>query len=252
MQIIKRTPTEIEVNILGVFQLLWQKIWIILFSALLLGVLAFIGSSILITPKYTASITLYVNNSASADASTSITTSDLTASAKLVDTYAAIISSDAVLDDVTAQLGTSLTSEQLKGMVSTSAVNNTEVFKVLVVDTDPSRAADVANVIAEVLPAKIGEIVEGSSTKVIDYAKVPSQISSPNYKRFAQIGTMIGLVASALIILMREILDTRIKSEADLGSWDVPILGVVPEFTAAAKQAAYGYGYAQQGSRRKR
>lgn len=252
MQIIKRTPTEVHINLLGVVQLLWKKIWVIAFCAILLCACSYIGAKVLITPQYATYITLYVNNSAVADMNTSITTSDLTASAKLVDTYAAIISSDSVLSDVAEQMGGDLTPEELKDQLSVSAVNNTEVFQVQVTDTDPTRAAEIANLIADMIPDKFGEIVDGSSTKVIDYAKVPTTIDSPNYKRYAVIGAILGMLISAAMILVRELLDTRIKSTADLDGWDIPIIGVIPEFASAEKRAAHGYGYAQQRSRGKR
>lgn len=241
MRIIKRTSTDIEINLVGVLQLFLKRLWIMLLCAAMLGALSFTLAKQLITPEYTAQVTLYVNNSASSDASTSITTSDLTASAKLVDTYAAIISSNAVLTEVAAELDSGITAGQLRQMVSISAVNDTEVFQILVVDTDAARSADIANVVADVLPEKISEIVEGSSMKVIDYATVPTQISAPNYSRYGQLGALAGFVGVALIVLIREILDTRIRGEDDLRSWDIPILGAIPELSSAGRNDGYGY-----------
>ena len=251
MQIVKRTSTEVEINLIGVLRLLIKKVWIPILCSVVLGALFFGLATHFIMPRYTARVTLYVNNSVSSDPSTSITTSDLTASAKLVDTYAAIISSDSVLSAVAEKMTSSMAAEQLRSMISISSVNNTEVFQVSVVDTVPERSAEIANVIAEVFPEKISEIVEGSSTKVIDYAQIPTQISSPNYGRYAQMGVLIGFVGAALFILIWEICDNRIKEEEDLKNWDIPVLGIIPEFSSANKSRGYAYEYRMGGSGKK-
>lgn len=246
MQIIKRTQDEVQVNLLGVVALLWKKVIVILFACLLGSVLAFAGTYFLVTPKYTANITLYVNNTSTSDATTTITSSDLTASAKLVDTYAAIISSKTVLNQVREEAGVDIEVSTLASMISTSSINATEVFRVSVESSDPKEAARIANAIAEIAPEQISEIVDGSSVKVVDRADIPTAISSPDYAKYAIAGAVVGFIISVAVILIRELLDTTIKTEADLEGWGLPILGVVPEFTSAAKRNSYGYQHGKR------
>lgn len=242
MQIVKRTEDDVEINILGVLQLFWSKIWTILFTCVLCALLVFGSLYVFVSPKYTAYVTLYVNNSITNDTQ-SITQSDLTASAKLVDTYSAIISSSTMLEEVIQQAGVDLEAKQLKGMISTAAVNETEVFTVSVEDVNPGQAALIANTIADVAPDWIANIVEGSSVKVIAYAEIPTAPSSPNYRSLTLLGGMIGLLISCGVILARELMDTTVKSEADLESFHLPVLCVMPEFDLAGKLDSYGYGY---------
>lgn len=246
MQIIKRTQNEVQVNLLGLLTLLWKKAAIILFACLLGSVLVFGGTYFLITPKYTASITLYVNNTSTSDAATTISTSDLTASAKLVDTYAAIISSKTVLDQVKEEADVDFKTETLGSMISVSAINDTEVFRVSVENADPKTATRIANAIAEVAPEQISGIVDRSSVKVVDRADIPTDISSPDYFKCAVVGAIFGFIISVAIILIRAFLDTVIRSESDLEGWDLPVLSVVPEFTQAAKLDSYGYQYGRK------
>lgn len=246
MQIIKRTQDEMQVNLLGLLALLWKKVVVILFVCLLGGVLAFGSTYFLIAPKYTASITLYVNNTIGTDAATTITSSDLSASAKLVDTYAAIISSKTVLNQVKEEAGINIEASSLASMISAVSINNTEVFRVAVQAEDPKVAANIANAIAEVAPEQIAQIVDGSSVKVVDRADIPTKASSPNYSKYTMIGVALGFVISVAIIIIKELLDTSIKSEADLEGWGLPVLSVMPEFTAAAKLNNYGYQYGKR------
>ena len=250
MQIVKRTGENVEVNLVGVLQMLWKKLWAILFIGVLCMVVTFVGLYLFVTPKYTAYVTLYVNNNVNQD-TTSITQGDLTASAKLVDTYSAIISSSTMLDEVVRQANVPLDGKELQDMLSIKSVNDTEVFTVAVEDVDPGQAALLANTIADVAPAQIAEIVEGSSVKVIARAEMPTESSFPSYLKLTALGGVLGVLISCAIILIRELADSSIKSEDDLEAWNIPVLCVIPEFDLAQKETGYGYGYASTGSMRK-
>ena len=70
-------------------------------------------------------------------------------------------------------------------------MNSTEVFSIEVTSADPQEAEKIANTIAELLPDRIAEIVDGSSVRIVDYAIVPSHKSSPSLSRY----TMLGMVS---------------------------------------------------------
>lgn len=245
MNLVERENGEVSINIWGVVQLLWSKALFIIFCSLALGVLTYAGTYLFVTPQYKATLTLYVNNSSSGENSTNITSSDLTASAKLVDTYSAIIKSDTMLEDVIVQAEVDMTTEELAGLISTAAVNDTEVFKVSVLNSDAKAAARIANAIADVAPAQIAAIVEGSSVKIIDYAKIPTSISSPSYIKRTFQGAGIGFMVCCIFLVIQALMDTSIKNESELERWNLPVLGTVPDLldASASKNQGYGYGY---------
>lgn len=248
MNIIRRTPDgNTEINILAVFRLLWRKIFIIIIACVVGGGLFWVGSHLLLTPRYTAETTMYVNNSTASSTGT-VSQSDLNAAARLVDTYSAIILSDVSFDLILEEIGDDITEQQLNSMISVDAVNDTEVFTVSVTDTDPERAAEIANIIAQEIPDVITSIVEGSSTKILGYATVPENRSYPSYTRFTIIGIAIGLIVSAAYIIIKEVMDRRIKSESDLDNWEnIPVLGVVPELSTANKALSHYSSYSSYG-----
>ncbi len=98
---------------------------------------------------------------------------------------------------------------------------------------------------AEIAPAQIGEFVEGSSTKIIDYAKVPKNAFSPNVRRNTLVGGVIGVVIALVYLTIFFLLDVRIKEEADLTAIaDYPVLGQIPDFTQLSSHSGrYGYRY---------
>ena len=240
MQIVKKQHRKIEVNLIAVTRLLWQKKWWILLAGVASAVLFYLASLLFITPLYSASVTLYANNSISTDKNTSITTSDMNASARLVDTYAAIIMSDPVLDQVKEENNIRMSTAKLIRHISITQVYDTEVFKITVKNPSAKTAADIANSIAEIAPGKIAEIVDGCSIKIISNAKVPGIKSYPDDEKTIAMGLFIGLVLAVLVICTIAVLDTRVKGESDLYEWEYPVIGTIPSFAGAERKETGG------------
>lgn len=235
MHIIRKTQNEISINLIGMLQVLLKKSFFIVLCGLVVGIVSYGVAKMTIEPQYTARITLYVNNFSGHDGNTSITTGDLSASAKLVDTYGAIITSNSVMNKVMDRSGAKKSRESIVSSITISSINDTEVFCILVRDTNPEQASQIANAIADIAPKEIKEIVEGSSAKVIDRAEIPDRPSSPDYKKYMKIGLALGILISSMVLLMLAMMDTDIISEEDLTEWDIPVLGVIPEFTEARR-----------------
>ena len=246
MEQIQNDADVVEIDVLKLLRTLFSKLHVILFCGLLFGVLAYAAVYFFVTPKYVASIMMYVNNASTKEGTTTISQSDLYASSQLVDTYSAIITSKSFLEQVIAEADVNIEAEKLAKQLETESVNDTEVFKVTVVNEDPKSATRIANAIAAIAPSQISAIVDGSSVKVIDYASIPTEIAKPSYRKFALLGIVFGLFISIIVIILRDIMDTTIKSESDLEEWNLPILGVVPDFAEAKKQKLYGYNYGNQ------
>ncbi len=242
MQVYRHEEGEIRISLLGALGLMGRKLHWILLGGLLAAVLVLLCLRFLVTPQYTASVTMYANNSSEAERSTSISTGDLNASAKLVDTYAVIIQSDPVMDEVLQRLDLDMSAEKLARRLSIRSVNGTEVFKVSVEYPDAQSAMRIADAIADIAPAQIASIVDGCSIKIVSRAKLPVSFSSPNYSRNLILGFLLGCIAVLIYLFTTEFFDTRIKRAEDLERWDIPLLGDIPQFEAAAKGAAFGYG----------
>lgn len=216
-------------------KLLWAYLsrwWMIVGTAVLTGAIALYYTMYCITPLYQASVTVYVNNIRSEQRVEYITGTNLAAAQQLVKTYVTIIRSDSVLERVAEASGMDITAQQIRGTMSAKQVDETEVFTVTVTHANPETAAHLANSIAEVAPNAIAEFVEGSSTKIIDYAKVPTSRSSPSRSRNAILGGMAGAAVAVLYVTLRFMMDVRIKSEDDLTAmFDLPVLAQIPAFS---------------------
>ncbi|MEG1584495.1 MAG: Wzz/FepE/Etk N-terminal domain-containing protein, partial [Anaerovorax sp.] len=126
--------------------ILLSNIKLIVISTLVAGLLVFLVSAFVVTPMYTAGISIYVNNATNTNVNTNkIESADINASQLLVNTYITIVQSNRVLNDVAKECGSAYTADEIKKMMVTTAVQNTEIFQVTIENKDPKAAANIAN-----------------------------------------------------------------------------------------------------------
>ena len=241
-----------EIDLKRLILALIHKAWLLVLCALVAGALAYFYTANFITPMYRASVSIYVNNTNPQMGNTSyISGSDLATAQRLVNTYVNIIRSDTVLEKVAQQSGLDITTNQIRGMMTAESVENTEIFNINISSADPELAAHLANAIAEVAPEEISNFLEGSSTKIIDYAKVPEYRYYPSYRQNTFLGLCIGGALGVVYVVLRTILDVRIKGEEDLERlFDLPVLGAIPDFADNRKGSGYYGHYSRYGYQR--
>lgn len=221
----------VEIDLKELAKVLWKRAWIILLCAIIVAASTFVYTKAFVKRQYTASVTIYVNNNSNRNtAGNALSSGDLAVALRLVDTYVNIIKSDSVLQEVLDITGANLTTDQVRSVLFAEAVEETEMFRVSITTPNAQMSADLANTIADVAPDKIAGIIEGSSAKVIDYARVPTKPSAPDCVQNAVIGGLIGAVLSVAAIAVHMMLDMRIKREEDLTKiCAIPVLGKIPE-----------------------
>ena len=230
-----RENVEIEIDLRDFLKLLLKRIWIVFLCALIVGTTVLVYTVNFVTPMYESSVSIYVNNNSGTD-NRYISSGDLAVALRLVATYVNIIQSDTVLENVIEETGLLLSPDQLRKMISAEAIGETEMFRVTVTTPNPQMSADLANAIASVAPGEISNIIEGSSAKIIDYAKVPKNQSAPNYTINTILGVLIGIIMAVVAIFVQMLLDVRIKTEEDLTKLHpIPVLGVIPDLAKESK-----------------
>ena len=224
-----------ELDIKRLIKIVIQNLKLVIISALLVGIMAFVYTKTMILPTYKSSIMMYVNNNNRATMLSKSQTSgsDLEASQKLVQTYITFIKSDTVMNEVSSELerryGLEYSAKAILGMISATQVNETEIFKLNITSINPEHTALIANAIADVAPDVIDDYIEASSIKVVDNA-IEGELVGPNVVNNMLLGIVIGLLFSCAFIILRECFDTRVKSEDDLERWfHKSILGIIPE-----------------------
>lgn len=207
---------------LGDYLRVLRKRWLSIVVLALLG----LGLAAIVTltqkPVYEAQSEVFVSTQ-SGD-----TTGDLqqgnTYTLQRVKTYAHLATTEIVLQPVIDQLGLDLTPRQLASQITATAVLDTTIVEITVSDEDPEHAAELANTIGTTLATVVEQIEpadgeDGESPvqlTITESATVPSQPVSPRVPVNLALGTLVGLAIGVGVALLREILDTRIRSRRDV------------------------------------
>ncbi len=238
----KKTDEIFEIDILKLAKEIWRKLWAIILVAVICGSTAFGLTYVLVDPTYEARTLLYVNNSNFSVGNTSfnISTSSLSAAQELVNTYIVILKARTSLNEIIEYAELDRTYIELQDMISAAPVNSTEIFEVVVTSTDPAESEKIANAIANLLPKRIAEIVDGSSVRVVDYAIVPTSRSGPNYTLNAFIGLIAGIVLTIAIIVIKTLFDVFVREEQHITqNYPYPILAAIPNMRSSKSNSAY-------------
>ena len=240
------------IDILHIAKTLWQKAWMIILSGILAAIVGFCLSAFAITPTYSSSIMLYVNNSSFSLGNTnfSISSSEITAAQSLVKTYSEILNNRTTLERVIDKTGVSYTYLELSEMIEAAPSNNTEIMKVTVTTRDPYESARIANGIAEILPVRVAEIVDGATMEVVDSAVPILDKVAPSITIYTIVGMMLGILIAVAVIAIMAIADNTIHDEEYVHqTYESPILARIPDLNRSGNKR-YGYYYQTQANDR--
>ena len=223
------------IDLLEVLDIVRRRILIIVLTTVIAAGLGFSVSKFLLVPQYEASALMIVNTRQ--DTTANVTSDQINSAAKLVSTYSIIIKSDTVLQQVINNLGLSLTYNELKERVTVSAIDDTQVMQITVRSNNPEWARQVCEQITAVSPDVILESVEAGSVKLISQASATPDPVSPSIPRNTAIAGLLGLVLSMGVVILREMLDNKIKSEEDVRKYlEMPVIGVIPDYEMGGKR----------------
>lgn len=240
-EIVNERETNGELNIQELLVVYLRQWKAIVLCVLLAAAVTFGLTYYCVTPMYRTGISMYVNNTNVEDDKNHLTSADLSASIYLVKGYMTVAKSDAVLEKAAEKLNNEYTVEQLRNAITVERVEDTVIFNLYVTLSNPEEAARIANVLAEVAPVEIARVIEGSSARVVDTAKVPTGRYSPSYSRNTLLGAVGGLLLAIVYITIMYLQDTRIKDENDLTDmFDLPILGRIPDLEKDTSGRRYG------------
>lgn len=144
-------PEKDSIDLHQIISVIRRWWWLIILTTFLAAAAAYIVISRM-SPVYQASTTLLISP---AQSSTASQYTDLMASERLALTYSQMLKDRPVLATVTAQLGLKQSTGQLAGNIQTQPVRDTQLIRLTVSDSDPVRAATIANTLAQVFKARV-------------------------------------------------------------------------------------------------
>jgi len=241
----KITKDYYVVDLAYIAKAIWQKIWVVAVVSLILAAIGFSLAAFVITPTYSASVMLYVNNSSftMGDLGFSISSSELTAAQSLAKTYTVLLKNRTTLERLIDETGVDYTWEDVYEMIESGPVNETEVMSVTVTCEDPYEAEKIANGIALVLPQRVAEIVEGASMEVVDSAIADTEKVGPSITMFTIVGFLLGAILSVVVMIVMVLMDNTVHDdEYVIKTYNYPILAKIPDKIETGGKK-YGYYY---------
>src|SRR5664280_2951424 len=198
-----------------------RKRWVSILLMTALVVACAMTATLLTTPTYQANSGVFVsvNNGSS--------TSDLLSGASFsqdrVTSYTAMVTSPRVLIPVLARLGLHTTPDQLASSITATSALNTVLIDITVTSTSPKTASDVANATADSLGTQVSELERPVATQpspvrvsTLRTATVPTAPATPKPTRNLALGLVLGLLLGFGLAFLREVLDTKVRSEIDV------------------------------------
>lgn len=225
-----------ELDLKEIFNIFWNKKVQISIITIIFIIIGSIYSFVIVKPDYSSFTTLVLaktDSSASTNSTTgSITQSDLTLNQKLISTYSELVKSKSVLRTVISNLSlTNLTEENLKKSVNVTAVEDTELIKITVKNSNPKDAAVIANEIAKVFTDQVTSIYNISNIHVVDQAEVAEGPYNINHAKDLLLFAFAGIVVASLYVLIANMLDTTIKTAEDVEkNTGLLVLAQIPEY----------------------
>jgi succinoglycan biosynthesis transport protein ExoP len=193
-------------------------------SILLITALAGAGAMIatlLVTPTYQATSEVFVSVSTGGSASDLLQGSNF--AQNRVKSYADMVTSPRVLIPVIEHLGLRSTPDQLANSITSDSPLDTVLINITVSDPNPQMANAIANATADSLGTQVtllerpaGEQSSPVRISSIRAATVPTSPATPRTKFNLALGLLVGLGLGVVLALLREVLDTKVRSEDDV------------------------------------
>ncbi|MBW3084133.1 hypothetical protein KEM60_00317 [Austwickia sp. TVS 96-490-7B] len=180
-----------------------RRAWWVALICALVGAGAMLGLSSRTTPTYAASARVFVSIAKGKSAT------DLSQGATFVQSqvasYADLVTSPFVLEPVAKKLGVDGGGKKLADVVTGSATKETVLITIKATDTDPQRASDIADAVADELGAAVRQLAPRDTdarpmVQVVTVARSgpPSAPVSPQTSQ----NTMVGALAGGIIGLV--------------------------------------------------
>ena len=206
---------EREISLSELFGILRKRLLLILLLTAL-GAGAAFGISSILPKQYETFTTLLVGRPEGYQAEQDLNVNDILFNQKLVGTYAELIKSRSVAEKVNENLGLEMDFETFKEKVNVNLVNDTEVIRIVVRDTNALRAKDIANETASIFSETVVDAMKIDNIQVVDYAVEPENAVAPRILLNTALGAIIGMIIGMMIALLKEILDKTVKTPEDI------------------------------------
>jgi capsular polysaccharide biosynthesis protein len=197
-----------EINLKEIFSVIKKRLWIIAIITALSSIVGYLYGEKDITLLYQSSARIIIGKEAD------------------MNTLQVILKDPVVLEKVVEKLDLNRSPESLANQISVGIIDSSKVVNISVIDTDPNRAADIANTTAEEFKIEITRLLNFNDMEIFSPAKINPVPINEEENRSGLIGLIFGLFAGIGFVFFLDSLDDTIRSKKDVEDYlDLPVLG---------------------------
>lgn len=237
---------EMEIDLLSLFSYLIGKWKTLLIAAVIGGILA-LAYTLLQTPMYqSSSMLLILSKTAESNNSATTTTSDFAIGTQLIEDLSVIATSDTVMEEVAKAVqeenDITLTTDEIKNMVTVNVQDNTRILEISAENADPNVAYTIAETMTTKTSEQMAEITQTNPATVIAEPKIADEPVDNGMTKNLAIGILLGIVLVGGIYTVKFLINDRIQDEDDIEKYlETSVLAVIPldkeleQFSKASK-----------------
>ncbi len=217
---------DIEIDVAKLFHGILSKLWLIILVGLLAALGAYYYTSEMVTPTYSSTARVYIQNSQTIQSSAS----DLQSATTLKEDFQILVQSDEVYRQVLESMGENGANyKSLRGKISLDN-NTTRFVDITVSDPDPVRAKHLADATAHVSRIKAKEILGVQDVAIMQLGAVSTTPSSPNMTKNIILGAVAGMFVVCAVIALFSIFNNKLTTVEDIEKYlGVTVLGSIPD-----------------------
>ncbi|MFW3516986.1 Wzz/FepE/Etk N-terminal domain-containing protein [Staphylococcus caprae] len=215
---------ENTLDLMRVWEIIKKNWKLLVIIPLIFLILSAIFTFFLAKPKYEASTQILVSQK---EKESKMMAQEVQSNIQLVNTYAEIIKSPRILDDV-AKENKDYSADKLSKMIDVNTEADSQILNVGVRSKSEKESEKIANDVAKVFSKDVPDIMSVDNVSILSKANGTAEKVSPRTIMNLFAGLILGLFLAIIIAALREIFDKRIRTEEDVEKeLGVPVLGSI-------------------------
>jgi capsular polysaccharide biosynthesis protein len=203
-----------EINLKEIFSVIKKRLWIIAIITALSSIAGYLYGEKDITLLYQSSARIIIGKEAD------------------MNTLQVILKDPVVLEKVVERLELNRSPESLANQISVGILDSSKVVNISVIDTDPNRAADIANTTAEEFKTEITRLLDFNDMEIFSPAKINPNPINEEKSKSGIIGVVFGVIAGIGFVFFLDSLDDTVRSQKDVEDYlGLPVVGRISKMT---------------------
>ncbi|WP_373472033.1 YveK family protein [Carnobacterium alterfunditum] len=199
------------IGMADLYKMIKKRWWVIVLVSVVGIALTTILTNYVLIPQYATTTQLLVSRK---NVNTqSIEIGEIETNIQMINTYRDIIEDPVVIDKVINELGNTLTGVELQKKIEIITQEDSQIFGIKVTDTNPNRAAEIANLVAATFQENIDGIINVENVAILSKAKANPVPVSPNLMLNQVVGVLVGFLLGLILSIILETRDKKVHDE---------------------------------------